>query len=154
MARSSNGHRHMPTTITNQTRGPTIDAGQQSVTAPMDEDTASGLDMASPVVQLLGHRWTLAVFECLANGGRRYQDLHDALDGIAYKVLTETLRRAERDGLVARQLDPERVGTATLYMLTDLGRSLDVPLAAMSKWAEDNWQAVETARKRWSQLRS
>jgi hypothetical protein len=42
-------------------------------------------------------------------GGRRYQDLHDALDGIAHKVLTETWRRAERDGLIARHLDTERI---------------------------------------------
>jgi len=41
----------------------------------------------------------------LAAGGRRYQDLHDALDGISPKVLTETLRRAERDGLIRRHLD-------------------------------------------------
>ena len=38
----------------------------------------------------------------LTEGGRRYQDIHDALDGISYKVLTDTLRRAERDGLVGR----------------------------------------------------
>jgi DNA-binding HxlR family transcriptional regulator len=51
----------------------------------------------------------------LAREGRRYQDLHDALDGISYKVLTETLRRAERVGLIARHLDGDRVETATLY---------------------------------------
>jgi DNA-binding HxlR family transcriptional regulator len=69
----------------------------------------------------------------LAPGGRRYQDLHDALDGISHKVLTETLRRAERDGLIARHVDGERIETATLYELTDLGRSLDAPLAAMTE---------------------
>jgi|ERR1022692_3528881 len=51
---------------------------------------------ASPLVQLLAGRWTLAVLAQLI-GGRRYQDLYDALDGISYKVLTETLRRAERN---------------------------------------------------------
>jgi DNA-binding HxlR family transcriptional regulator len=50
--------------------------------------------------------------------GRRYQDLHDVLDGISHKVRTETLRRSERDGLITRQLDPGRVETATLYELT------------------------------------
>jgi DNA-binding PadR family transcriptional regulator len=43
------------------------------------------------------------------------------VDGISYKVLTDTLRRAERDGLITRHLDPGRVETATLYKLTDLG---------------------------------
>jgi hypothetical protein len=56
---------------------------------------------ASPAVQALAGRWTLAVLAELANGGRRYQDLLDALDGVSHKVLIDTLRRAERDGLVA-----------------------------------------------------
>ncbi len=60
------------------------------------------LPSGSPAVQLLSGRWTLAVLAELAEGGLRYQDLHDALDGISYKVLTETLRGAERDGLIAR----------------------------------------------------
>lgn len=46
---------------------------------------------------MLSGRWTLAVLGELTPGGRRYQNLYDALDGISYKVLTDTLRRAERD---------------------------------------------------------
>jgi DNA-binding HxlR family transcriptional regulator len=115
--------------------------------------TAEQWRPAIPLVRLLAGRWTLAVLAGLLERGRRYQDLHDALDGISYKVLTETLRRAERDGLVARHLDGGRIETATLYELTDLGRSLDVPLAAMTKWAECNWQVVEAARSRWDRLR-
>ena len=69
----------------------------------------------------------------LLGQGHRYQDLYDALDGISYKVLTETLRRAEREGLIARHLDGERIETSTLNALTDLGRSLDAPLAAMDE---------------------
>jgi DNA-binding HxlR family transcriptional regulator len=88
----------------------------------------------------------------LAGGGRRYQEIHDALDGIAYKVLTETLRRAERDGLIARHLDGDRIETATLYELTDLGRSLNLPLGAMTAWSDANWPFVEAARHRWDEL--
>ena len=110
-------------------------------------------DDASKPIQLLAGRWTLALLAQLKDGGRRYQALHDALDGISYKVLTETLRRAECDGLIVRHLDASQVETATLYELTDLGRSLDTPLAAMAEWAESNWQSVETARLRWNQLR-
>jgi DNA-binding HxlR family transcriptional regulator len=65
----------------------------------------------------------------LVDGGRRYQELDEALDGVSHKVLTDTLRRAERDGLVVRHLDPGRVETATLYQITELGRSLVEPLA-------------------------
>jgi DNA-binding HxlR family transcriptional regulator len=95
----------------------------------------------------------MAMLEQLANGGRRYQYLHDALDGVSYKVLTETLRRAERDGLIARHLDAGRVETATLYELTDLGRSLNASLVAFSQWVDVNWPTVEAARRRWDQLR-
>ena len=104
------------------------------------------------LVRLLAGRWTLAVLSELSRAGRRYQDLHEALDGISYKVLTETLRRAERDGLIGRHLDPCRVETATLYELTDLGQSLDAPFVAMAEWANANWHAVEAARRHWDRL--
>lgn len=104
------------------------------------------------LIRLLGGRWTLAVLTQLAVGDCRYQDLDDALDGISHKVLTDTLRRAERDGLVVRHLDPRRVETATMYQLTELGRSLDQPLAALEHWAEANWSEVEAARQRWGRL--
>jgi DNA-binding HxlR family transcriptional regulator len=105
------------------------------------------------LIRMLAGRWTVAILVELAKGGRRYQDLYDSLDGIAYKVLTETLRRAERDGLVTRHLDPGRIETATLYELTDLGRSLDGPLAAMAEWVDANWPTVEASRGRWDRLR-
>jgi DNA-binding HxlR family transcriptional regulator len=115
--------------------------------------TAEKWRPANPLVQLLAGRWTLALLAELLDHGHRYQDLHDAVDGISYKVLTETLRRAERDGLIARHLDGERIETTTLYELTELGRSLDAPLAAVAEWASENWQAVELARERWDRLR-
>jgi DNA-binding HxlR family transcriptional regulator len=104
---------------------------------------------ASLLVHLVGGRWTLTVVAQLRTRGRRYQELHDAIDGVAHKVLTETLRRTERDGLIARHLDAEHVETATLYELTDLGRSLDEPLAGFSHWVEANWEQVEAARRDW-----
>ena len=109
-------------------------------------DTSNRPDHA---VQLLAGRWTLPVLAELAGGGRRYQDLHDNIVGIAHKVLTDTLRKAERDGLITRDLDAEHIETATLYQLTDLGRSLDEPLAAFGHWVEANWERVEAARGDW-----
>lgn len=104
-----------------------------------------------PLVQLLSGRWTLAVLVELAVRGRRYQELYESLKGVSYKVLTETLRRAERDGLVTRHLDDGRIETATLYELTDLGRSLEIPLAALTGWVQANWPDVQSARDRWDQ---
>ena len=101
-------------------------------------------------IELLAGRWTLAVLAQLADGGRRYQDLDDALEGVSHKVLTDTLRRAERDGLIVRHLDPGRVETATLYELTELGRSLDEPLDVLGRWVDASWSQVEDARRRWN----
>jgi len=101
------------------------------------------------VIRLVSGRWTLPALAELRVGGRRYRDIHDALDGISHKVLTDTLRRAERDGLIGRRLDSGRVQTATLYQLTDLGRSLDEPLGALDRWADSSWRSIEDARLLW-----
>jgi DNA-binding HxlR family transcriptional regulator len=100
-------------------------------------------------VGLIGGRWTLMMLAELAAGGRRYQDLHDGLDGISHKVLTDTLRRAERDGLITRHLDSQ-MGTANLYALTDLGRSLEEPLAEVERWVDAHWHQVESAQRSWA----
>jgi DNA-binding HxlR family transcriptional regulator len=61
-----------------------------------------------------------------------------SIEGISHKMLTDTRRRAERDGLIARHVDPGRVETATLYELTPLGRSLEAPMAALDEWVKAN----------------
>jgi HxlR-like helix-turn-helix len=74
---------------------------------------ASQWELSQDVIGLIGGRWTIDVLGELQRGGRRYQELNDALDGVSHKVLTDTLRRLERDGLAARLVDPSRVDTAT-----------------------------------------
>lgn len=106
------------------------------------------------LVAILAGRWLIPILTSLTESGSRYQDLYEALDGISYKMLTETLRRAERDGLVSRHLDPSRIETATLYELTALGLSLAAPLSACGEWVERNWQTVEAARQSWDRIRN
>ena len=108
---------------------------------------------AALFAQLIAGRWTLPVLKALSTEGRRYQELHDALDGVSYKVLTEALRRAERDGLITRRLDGGRIETATLYELTETGRSLVIPLAALGNWVDNRWESVQAAREQWDSLR-
>ena len=107
-------------------------------------------EKAYTFVRLIGGRWTLQVLVELTAGGRRYQDIYSVLDGVSHKVLTDTLRNAERDGLVTRRLDAERTDTPTLYELTDLGKSLDEPLAVIEQWVAANWHLVDAARRDWS----
>jgi len=78
-------------------------------TMSMDGHDLSTAAQSSLFICLVRRRWTVDVVALLAQGGRRYQEIHDALDGVSYKVLTETLRRAERDGIVSRRLAPDRV---------------------------------------------
>jgi DNA-binding HxlR family transcriptional regulator len=111
---------------------------------------ANQWESSQNVVRLIGGRWTLAVLAELGGGGRRYQELEEALDGVSHKVLTDTLRRAERDGLVVRRLDANRLDTATLYWLTELGRSLTEPLTALERWSTTNWHLIEAARRLWT----
>jgi DNA-binding HxlR family transcriptional regulator len=106
---------------------------------------------ANRLVGILNGRWTLAIVTELQQSGCRYRDLHQALNGISHKMLTETLRRAERDGLIDRHLDATHIDTATLYRLTELGQSLEEPLTAVSRWTEVNWILVEDARRRWDE---
>jgi DNA-binding HxlR family transcriptional regulator len=85
----------------------------------------------------------------LTAGGQRYQDVHNVLVGVSHKVLTDTLR-TERDGLIIRRLDSERTDSPTLYELTDLGKSLDEPLAVLYRCVTSNWHQVVAARRNWS----
>jgi len=102
---------------------------------------------------LFGRRWTLPLLAELDTADRRYQDFHDALEGISHKVLTDTLRRAERDGLIVRHLDSGAIKPTTLYRLSDIGRSLDEPLVAVGHWVDDHWGVVNAARENWDRRR-
>jgi DNA-binding HxlR family transcriptional regulator len=64
----------------------------------VDETDAPQWQASNLFVHLLDGRWTPALLSQLVDGGCRYQDLHDALNGISYKVLTDTLRRAAKVG--------------------------------------------------------
>ena len=104
------------------------------------------------LVGLVGGRWTLAVLAELADHGRRYQDLHDSLEGISHKVLTDTLRRAERDGLITRHLDPGRVDTATLATSSPIsdGLSTSRSLPWGSGWPRSRTSLMRPAAARMS----
>jgi hypothetical protein len=82
------------------------------------------------LVHLLGGRWTLTILGVLAEGGRRYQDLHDALDGISNKVLTDTLRRAGG----ARSFEPDYVKIREVLTSGTLGQLLALNTTCYTPW--------------------
>jgi DNA-binding HxlR family transcriptional regulator len=96
---------------------------------------------AEETIQLLDGRWILSILAELHHGPRRYNNLLDNLNGISPTVLTDTLRRVERDRLITRTLDTDRRRSTTIYQLTDLARSLDNLLAVITSWADQHLDA-------------
>src|SRR5687768_6150251 len=95
----------------------------------------------------MDNKWTAMVVIALGrNGGLRFRDLRTVVEGISAKVLTETLRDLERDGLVARHEYAE-MPPRVEYELTELGRTLHVPLQALGRWAEEHTAEVLAARE-------
>jgi DNA-binding HxlR family transcriptional regulator len=87
------------------------------------------------VLDRIGDKWTVLVVLLLSDGPLRFSQLRADLGRVAPKVLTQTLRRMERDGLVTREIFAE-VPPRVDYTLTDLGRSLARPIAVIGDWAE------------------
>ena len=116
---------------------------------PAKPDTPPAAQAASDLaVEVLGRvadKWTLLVIEALVPGERRFTQVRDAVGAVSHKVLTQTLRRLERDGLITRTVHavvPPRVE----YRLTPLGHSLGAAACALWLWAETHALVVAAAR--------
>lgn len=93
----------------------------------------------------IGDRWTVLVIGMLEDGPQRFSQISRRVDGISQKMLTQTLRSLEADGLVLRTAYPE-IPPRVEYELTELGRSLLVPLAGLVAWAREHMEEVQAAR--------
>ena len=93
----------------------------------------------------IGDRWTVLIVGLLEKGPRRFGEIRHTI-GISPKVLTQTLRTLERDGLVARSAYAE-IPPRVEYSLTPLGLTLCEPLAAIRAWAETHIHEVIAARQ-------
>lgn len=115
------------------------------------EDAAGVLDVNSKsrqVLELITDKWAVLVIFVLARGTRRHGRLRREIGGISQKMLTQTLRRLERDGLVERRVYPV-VPPRVEYSLTPLGESLIEVFTALCDWAEERIDEVEEARARY-----
>lgn len=99
------------------------------------------------VLDRIAEKWTGLVVLALNEETLRFTQLRDRIGGVAPKVLTQTLRSLERDGLVRRRVYAE-VPPRVEYTLTRLGRSLREPLGAVQDWAEQHVSAVMANRER------
>lgn len=95
----------------------------------------------------IGSKWTVLVLGELSDGRpHRFATIRDALDGISEKVLTQTLRNLEADGLVARTVSGD-VPPKVDYRLTDLGHTLREPLRALTAWSLAHVDEVLESRR-------
>lgn len=116
---------------------------------PLRADILNADCPSRTVLRHLTDRWTPMIVAVLAHGDAvRFTDIRARVQGISPKVLTETLRSMERDGLLRRQVTasvPPRVD----YRLTELGATMVAPLAALRLWAEDHVDEVLGHRDRY-----
>lgn len=97
------------------------------------------------VLDRVGDKWTVLLVLLLSDGPLRFSRLRGQLGRVAPKVLTESLRRMERDGLVNREIFAE-VPPRVEYSLTDLGCSLIEPISIISNWAEVHVNRITAAQ--------
>jgi DNA-binding HxlR family transcriptional regulator len=106
------------------------------------------MDAGCPTRQVLdrvANKWTMLVIVALQGGTLRFSELRRSVDGITQKMLTQTLRALERDGIVDREVIPT-VPVTVRYTLTPLGHSLADAVAVIREWAYANIEAIEAAR--------
>ena len=99
----------------------------------------------------IGDRWTVLVVGVLSDGPHRFSELGRRVAGISQKMLTQTLRSLERDGLITRTVYAE-VPPRVEYRLTEAGHTLQEPLRALQTWATEHMDAVVDARRAYDRV--
>jgi DNA-binding HxlR family transcriptional regulator len=105
-----------------------------AVAAASDAELIEQIDHALAVLQ---GKWKVHLLFSMARGVHRHARLLESLPGTSKKVMIDTLRALERDGLVTRNVFPE-VPARVEYSLTALGWSITEPLVALAEWAEEH----------------
>jgi DNA-binding HxlR family transcriptional regulator len=105
------------------------------------------IEHADETLDVLHGKWKVHLLVFMARGVHRHGRLLACLPGVSKKVMTDTLRTLEHDGLVARRIFAE-VPVRVEYSLTPLGWTLTEPLIALSEWAEVHSEEVAEARSK------
>jgi DNA-binding HxlR family transcriptional regulator len=111
----------------------------------MKGDVYNGDCPTRQVLDRIGDKWTVLIIGMLEGRPKRFSELQRSIVGISHKMLTQTLRNLERDGLVQRTLYPE-VPPRVEYALTPLGKTLCTPITAIRHWAEEYIAEVTVAQ--------
>lgn len=114
------------------------------------DDAESGGAVHCPVRDVLdriGDKWSILMIMTLAARPQRFSELHRAVRDISKRMLTQTLRDLERDGLITRHVFPTKPPSVE-YGLSPLGRSLLEPMAGLIEWADRRYSDIHAARVR------
>jgi DNA-binding HxlR family transcriptional regulator len=106
-----------------------------------------GLCPVRDVLDKVGDKWTTLIVCALATGPMRFGALSRAIPDISKRMLTQSLRMLERDGMISRAVFPTKPPSVE-YRLTPLGQSMLEPLVQLVTWAEDSHDAIRAARER------
>ena len=110
-------------------------------------DAFTALCPSRRLLDTIGDKWVSLAIVALGLGGPlRYSELASRIEGVSQKMLTQSLRRMERDGLLTRTVTPS-VPLRTDYELTPLGTTLLPVLAHLKEWAEGHMAEVDAARE-------
>ena len=110
--------------------------------------------LVNELIGRVADKWTMIVLEVLAEHGElRFTRLGELAGGISQKMLTQTVRQMERDGLLIRTVHPV-VPPKVEYRLTDLGRTLSAAFCGVWMWAAENLERIEEARRTFDAARS
>lgn len=124
----------------------TITASQRRAQAKQEYDSYLAACPSRKVLDRISDKWVTLSLTALADGPLRYSDLSRRLAGVSQKMLTQTLRSLERDGLVTRSVTAQ-VPVRVDYALTPLGESLLAVIAPLKTWAETHIPQIDEARE-------
>jgi DNA-binding HxlR family transcriptional regulator len=100
------------------------------------------------VLDRIADKWTVLVLGLLSQRPRRFNQLRREIDGLTQKMLSQTLKALERDGLVARKVIPSAPVTVE-YSITPLGATLSATVDELQRWASDHIGEVVQAQRRY-----
>ena len=109
---------------------------------PVDIDNCPVRD----VMDNIGGKWNSLMILSLADGPLRFSQLRRLIPDISQRMLTQTLRDLQRDGMISRTVFPTQPPSVE-YRLTAMGRSLLVPLGGLVRWAEANFGRIISSRE-------
>lgn len=128
-------------------RTPTTGAhpGVSPLPVPVVDDPRCAVRL---VLDRVADKWTALIVGVLSRGPRRYGELRRAVVGISEKMLAQTLRSLERDGLLDRRVVPSSP-VRVQYELTELGHTLVPALAPLTRWAAERGPDIVAAQQRY-----